>query len=58
MKPMHKPPADKATLDALVKKAAAALRTPGRDDDLPDADDLPDDPQGHLVMGQRRRQGD
>lgn len=56
MTPKHLAKADKATLDAAAKRAADALRDDdGRDVDLPDADDLPDAPDGHLVLGTRRR---
>lgn len=50
----HPPPAPPADQDRAWDRVVAALRpgpAPTSDDDLPDADDLPDDPDGHLVYG-------
>lgn len=47
----HRTPAPPADQEAAWNAVVRAMRTPGDDSDLPDADDLPDDPEGHLVMG-------
>jgi hypothetical protein len=47
----HKAPAPPADQDRAWADVVRALRTPGDDSDLPDADDLPDAPEGHLAFG-------
>jgi hypothetical protein len=53
----HAPPAPPATQDAAWDRVVKALRsgTVVSDDDLPEGDDLPDDPEGHLAQPVGRR---
>ena len=46
----YTPPAPPADQDAAWDKVVKALAKGGADDDLPEGDDLPDDPEGHLVF--------
>lgn len=51
----HKPPKPQKDQDAAWDKFVKALKPGASDDDLPEGDDLPDDPEGHLALGLERK---